>query len=112
MAEISLEVLVDRLKTKRAGKGIREAAAAIGVSPATLSRVERGNLPDLETFKKICSWVQVDPGKVLGYRPAQTASPEARVHFKGENTLSETTAKALADLIIAAEKEMRRQEEP
>lgn len=40
--------------------GIREAAKAIGISAATLSRIENGNIPDLITCKKICDWLHVD----------------------------------------------------
>ena len=32
----------------------------IGISKATLSRIERGSLPDIETFIKICNWLQVE----------------------------------------------------
>ena len=108
MAEISLDVLVERIKQKRGGRGIRQAAEEIGISPATLSRVERGNLPDLETFKRICKWVEIDPREVLGLEPT---APVVRVHFKKESTLQEKTAKALADLILAAQDQMLREEE-
>ena len=39
---------------RRGSEGVREFAKKLGVSPATLSRVENGKLPDLETFSKIC----------------------------------------------------------
>ena len=45
--------------------GIRETAKEIGVSPATLSRVERQEIPSLETYAKICKWLKIDPGKLL-----------------------------------------------
>ena len=50
---LTLKSLGRKITDKRGANGIRAAAAEIGISPATLSRVERGNLPDLETFKKI-----------------------------------------------------------
>ena len=34
--------------------GLREFAKQAGVSLATLSRIENGNLPDIETFFKLC----------------------------------------------------------
>lgn len=38
--------------------GLRELAVDIGVSAATLSRIENGNFkPDLVTFKKILDWL-------------------------------------------------------
>lgn len=111
MSAISLETLIERVNTKKAGAGIRDTAAQIRISPATLSRVLRGNLPDLETFKKICAWVEVDPGEVLGFRSASPAKAQVRVHFKKENTIKESTAKALADLILIAQQELAREEQ-
>lgn len=110
MNQISLETLIERVNTKKAGAGIRDTAALIGISPATLSRVLRGNLPDLETFQKICAWVEVDPGEVLGFRGPQSDAPQVRVHFKKGATLRESTAKALADLILIAQEELAREE--
>lgn len=110
MAEISLETLVAQLKGKRGAQGIRVTAEQIGISPATLSRVERGNLPDLETFSKICKWVGQDPAVVLGMRPATEAKPVVRVHFKKEMAISPETANALSELIQAAHAHMRKEE--
>jgi len=109
MADILLDGLIAKLRQKRGAAGIRQIASEIGISPATLSRVERGNLPDLETFKRICNWVGVNPGEVLGFQPANTSV--VRVHFKKESSISETTAKALANLILQAQQEMLREEE-
>lgn len=36
---------------------IREAAKDIGVSPASLSRLENGNTPDVYTMAKVCFWL-------------------------------------------------------
>ncbi len=40
---------------------LRQAAIEIGVSAATISRVERSHMPDIETFCKICLWLDTDP---------------------------------------------------
>lgn len=37
-----------------------DVCGEIGISKATLSRIERGSLPDIETFIKICNWLQVE----------------------------------------------------
>lgn len=91
-----------RLIEKRGGRGIREVAREIGISHATLSRVERGYLPDLDTFGKICKWLKIDPGEVLEVKPATHSSPKVTVHFRKEQTLTPKTAKALAQMILAA----------
>jgi transcriptional regulator with XRE-family HTH domain len=65
--------LAQRIQEHRAGKGIREAAGEVGVSPATLSRVENGKVPGLETFSKICRWLGEDPAIYLGITPAKAS---------------------------------------
>jgi len=76
--------------------------------------VERGNLPDLDTFAKICRWLGVDPAEVLGVpaeRNAATGLGEitATAHFKAGQTTSPELAKALADLILAAQRMLESQ---
>jgi transcriptional regulator with XRE-family HTH domain len=93
--------------------GIREFSKRVGVSPATLSRIERGNLPDLETFTKLCAYMKVDPSEILeikfveptGHRP-RTISKDAQVpgvHFRAKAQMSPGAAKAVAELILAAQ---------
>jgi len=48
---LNSELLASMLKSKRGKKGLRDTATEIGeISSATLSRVEQGNLPDVETL--------------------------------------------------------------
>ncbi len=57
---LNVDLFASAIKTKRGTKGLRETATEIGdVSSATLSRIEQGNLPDVETFIKICKWLNV-----------------------------------------------------
>ena len=111
MAKLTLQTLGRKLADKCGAVGIRETAKSIGVSPATLSRVERGHMPDLETFGKICRWLNVNPGDVLGTTPAgQPAAPASPglprvgVHFRKDQTLKPETAQALAQMILAAQR--------
>lgn len=104
---VNMENLGLHIKKKRGENGIRETASEIGISPATLSRIENGNLPDIETFKKICEWMTVDPGEVLGLSKspdAHSTSESVSIHLKADKTLSKETANALAQMIIAAQK--------
>jgi transcriptional regulator with XRE-family HTH domain len=101
------------LSAKRGSRGVRAAALDAGVSPATFSRVENGHMPDLETFAKLCKWLQRDPAEFLGME-AQGKNTErhaAVVHFKKKRTVSMETAKALGELILAAEKAIRARED-
>jgi len=65
MIEITLDNFGQKVKAKRGSGGIRCAAKEIGISAATLSRIENGKLPDLLNFAKICRWLEIDPGTVL-----------------------------------------------
>ena len=107
MSKISLRALSDQLRRERGTRGVREVSSEIGISAATLSRVERGNLPDLDTFAKICRWLKVDPAEVLGFpdqRPTKSAGRlYASAHFRADKTPSPELAKALADMILAAQ---------
>ena len=100
------------LMERRGTRGIREVAGEIGVSAATLSRVERGKLPDLLTFQKICKWLRIDPAQVLdvhlpdGKRPTDSkTTPSVAVHFRADAALTPEAAKDLAELILVAQQE-------
>lgn len=40
-----------------------EACKQIGISKATLSRLEKSKLPDVETLGKVCAWLGTEPNK-------------------------------------------------
>ena len=46
-------------RREKDGLNLREAAELAGVSFNTLSRVERGHTPDLNSFRKIVDWLGV-----------------------------------------------------
>lgn len=52
--------LIHSLRTKRIiddKLDIRDCAKKIGVSAATLSRIENGKTPDVNTLATVCKWV-------------------------------------------------------
>ena len=99
-----------RIVVKRAGRGIRAAALEVDVSPATLSRVENGHMPDLLTFAKICRWLGVDPREFLGMEAGPEPAPRAVVHFRKKKTVSQETATSLGALILAAQEAIQARE--
>lgn len=106
-----IEALAERIQQHRAGRGIREAAKEVGVSPATLSRVENGKVPDLETFSKICTWLGDDPAVYLGIQNSSTTTAaRAQVHFKKGTAIKQDTAKALSEMILLAQRAMVEEE--
>jgi transcriptional regulator with XRE-family HTH domain len=102
MMSFSLEDLGSRVSHRRGEDSIRKAAAEIGIGHATLSRIENGNIPDLETFAKICVWLGEDPTSVLGMQKVSQSVSSAAVQFRSKKTPSKDTASALAEVIISA----------
>lgn len=104
-----LEDLGRRVAKRREtlGLGIRGAAKEIGVSHPTLSRIERGHLPDLENYQRICRWLGEDAESSVMPAIVGGLSPEtpviAEVHFRKRATVSPKTAQALAQMILAAQ---------
>jgi transcriptional regulator with XRE-family HTH domain len=108
------------LKDRRGSKGIREFARELDVSSATLSRIERGQLPDMVTFSKICRALRLDPAELMDIpKPSKepaASSPERdpfeigvpAVHLKADQILDQEAASDLAALILAAQKEIAR----
>jgi transcriptional regulator with XRE-family HTH domain len=104
------------LRERRGGRGVREVAKEIGISPATLTRVEGGRLPDLATFQRMCAWLKINPNELLDVpvdvveaRPTYDLStPVAAVHLKASKTLPPEAAADLAQLIVVAHGELAR----
>lgn len=109
----SLETLGRLIVEKRGAMGVRAAAKEIGISAATLSRVENGHLPDLQNFQLICQWLGIDPNHILGFAsPADSRDDEIRVsvHFRKESTTSPETAAALAKMILHVQRALAAQD--
>ena len=99
------------LKVKRAGRGLRQAAEEIGgVSASTLSRIEQGNVPDLETFMRICKWLGVSADEfrqnALDCESADLPEPAEVIeaHLRADRTLPPDAIDALAQMIRFAYK--------
>lgn len=114
MTKPSLDTLGQLIVERRGETGVRAAAREIGISPATLSRVENGYLPDLQNFLLICRWLAIDPNRILGFAPAGKSGEDevrASVHFRKETTTSPETAAALAKMILHVQRALAAQEE-
>lgn len=105
------------LRDRRGERGIRAVANEIKVSPATLSRVERGHLPDMLTLTKICAWLEIDPATMVSSSNVDAGSSADHdfddvpaVHFRADAQLTPDAAADLAKLILAAQAEMRRRQ--
>jgi transcriptional regulator with XRE-family HTH domain len=114
MAELNTEKLAAMVRAKRSRRGLREVAAEIGnVSASTLSRVEQGKVPDLETFFELCKWLNVGPeeftGERIGSSEAAVSTPEKiEVHLRADRTLDPATVDALVTMVKLAYEAARR----
>ncbi len=70
-------------------------------------------MPDLQTFASLCKWLGRDPREFLGMETSQLTSgqPAAVVHFKKNKTVQMETARALAELILAAQRAVQAAED-
>ena len=103
MARLTLQNLGTAVRRKRGYRGLRETAREIETSAPTLSRVESGKMPDLQTFGKLCRWLEIDPGIILNVTRRnlkETPDMMAAAHLKAKKEVSPETARALANVII------------
>lgn len=100
---LRVEDLAKLLRDWRATKdlGLRAAAEEAGVSFNTLARVEKGHVPDIETFSRIARWVGRSPADFL--EPGSVtrdSTPELiEAHLRGDPALSSGAAIAIAGLV-------------
>lgn len=103
MPRRTIESLGTLVKAKRGDRKLRETAHEIGISPATLMRVENGRTPDIGTFAKLCSWLEIDPKEFLGGPQSKANSPgllSVSAHFRADKNPKPETANALAQMIL------------
>ena len=92
-------LLKDRRRTK--GIGLRAAAEQSGVSFNTLSRVEKGHVPDLETFSRLARWIGRSPADFLDQGSVTPDSTPDRIeaHLRGDPALSSVAAGRIAGMV-------------
>lgn len=107
--------LGDRVRAKRRSKklSIREAAGEIGVSAPTISRVERGHLPERENLLRLARWagVRIDPvlhnsarraRNAVVHRPDASTVEAIELHLRADKNLSRDHAEALSEMFRLA----------
>jgi transcriptional regulator with XRE-family HTH domain len=108
------ELVSGRLRKARSQRrlSLRKAADEVGVSPATLSRIERqAGVPDLPTLDRLIQWLELDRASVLSSEaPTATDTPEAvDVLLRADPKLDPKTARALAAVFRSAYQELSRE---
>ena len=104
---LNTELLSSMLKSKRGKTGLRDTSTQIGnISAATLSRVEQGNLPDVETFIRLCKWLQVSTDTfVTGQKkPASDLSEKDKLVYqlRSSQQLDPDTINAMIGMVDMA----------
>lgn len=62
------------MREKRGMRGVRAVASEIGVSHMTYYRIEQcGRIPDLETFIRICKWLEESLDNFIFFNPKKEA---------------------------------------
>lgn len=114
---IDASELATRVKARRRELGIslRAAAAEVGVSAATLSRVERGDyLPDRDNLFRLLRWVGapvVEPSGPAEPHPPGAATMEAiELHLRADKDLTAADADTIAQMVRLAYERLRRSE--
>lgn len=113
-ANVDVQKLSAMVKSKRGDIGLRATAKQIGnISPSTLSRIEQGKIPDLDTFVNICKWLNVSPDEfVPGFSGEsiddeinkKSTSERIAFHLRADDALSPELVEALIVMVKAAEK--------
>jgi transcriptional regulator with XRE-family HTH domain len=105
MAHIDIDKLSKMVRERRGAMNLKEATKEIGdISISTLSRVEQGKIPDLNTFILLCDWLNINQEEfTVGYTNISTDHKEDILyHLRADSTLSKDVAEALKKMIEIA----------
>lgn len=107
-AGVNTAKLAALVRAKRGDLGLRAAAKQIGeVSASTLSRIEQGRVPDLDTFFRLCRWLGVSaddlaPGSRVTQISEKTPAEEVEVYLRADQALPPETVDALVRMVRLA----------
>jgi len=111
---VDLDRLSAQVRTKRGQRGLREVAKEIGdISASTLSRIEKGGVPDVASFMRICQWLGVESSEFMTESAAERRrgadaeeSPDVphviEAHLRADRVLPAETINALSEMIRVA----------
>lgn len=87
-----------RARRRKKRLSLRDLSDQIGVSFNTLSRVERGHVPDLRNLRRIAEWLDVPVETFIEVDDAPTPQVIAR-HLTADRRLSPDAATKIAQLV-------------
>jgi transcriptional regulator with XRE-family HTH domain len=106
---IHVEALVAALDSERKTKGLswRQLAKAARVSPSTLTRMQQGKSPDVNTFSALTGWLNIPAERFYTEQPnrqGQREDPMAVIStlLRGKKKMNPKAITALQELVNAA----------
>jgi transcriptional regulator with XRE-family HTH domain len=106
---IDVDAVIAALDSERRAKNLswRQVAKAAGVSPSTLTRMQQGKSPDVNTFTALSQWLNIPAEKFHTEKshPAHSAEdPMAVVStlLRGQKKMNPKALAALQELVNAA----------
>src|SRR5262249_3393367 len=107
---LQLDSLIAALDSERQARGLswRQLAMTAGVSPSTLTRMQQGKSPDVNTFTALTSWLDIPAERFFSdHRSAPLQDDPLAVvstHVRGKKKMSRKALKAFQELVNAAVK--------
>jgi len=106
---VDVDALVAALDAQRRAQNLswRKLAYSAGVSPSTLTRMQQGKLPDVNTFTSLTRWLKLPAEQFLMQaRPGKRGDPHplavASTLLRGKREMSPKAIRALEELVQAA----------
>lgn len=89
--QFDLSRFVTALKAKRGQQSLRDVAEQCGVNASTLSRIENGAVPELDTLTTLCDWLGRSPGDFFS-EDVVSSGQRQRLTLDALTSLSEAQA--------------------
>jgi transcriptional regulator with XRE-family HTH domain len=105
-SSLDLDRFAAAVKTRRGQSGLRTVAKEIGdISAPTLSRIEQGGVPDLDSFLRICHWLQQSPSEFTtgSSRKSNVETPRLiEAHLRADRILDPKVIVAISRMVELA----------
>lgn len=101
---LDIEMLADLVRSKRGRCGLREVSPIAGISPSTISRIERKAIPDMATFLAICDWLEIHPIEFIKNTKHETKPQDYSIicsKLRADKRIDSNVGNAIASLIEA-----------
>lgn len=104
-SQLNTDKLAQAIRSKRGNIGLRQVSKEIGgISYNTLSRLEQGNVPDVDTFIRVCKWLEMNPDDFIvdGIENDERPDKKMVALLRADKTLPKSVADALIQMISLA----------